>query len=507
MASNKTELLANAIRRAEQPCLLADKRGEIQFHSLFFKRALRRQPKQTLFDLLPELNYITYKKFWSERWDPEENPSPVMDIKFAENQAFPAQVQFLPVLANLMLIQAPLPSYGDALLRTLPALRQWEHTAFWEISLIDHQCLLSGGQLLQQIGLDSGTHQLTRLQLRRLLNQYLSVESRQALFQRWAAATEAGNNFQLDLALLNATGSGNRYRLYGQADRSNLSTFRLFGHLQKSSQVEMLPNVPESVPDFDLKPPIRSLSPFPFIKTRSRKYVKVLQQIQQVAVTPTTVLITGETGTGKELLAKAIHQSSKRRNKPFIKVNCSAIPENLVESQLFGHERGAFTGAHKPKPGCFARANGGTLFLDEVGELSLNAQVKLLRVLQEGTYHTVGGTHAQHADVRVIAATNRDIKQAAGRGHFRIDLYFRLCVFPIHNLPLRARSNDLEILLRHFIHVFSRKYEKPEIRTVAGKSMAQLKQHDFPGNIRELENRIERAVILCQGSRLELPLD
>ncbi len=503
MADKSTPLLVDAVKKANYPCLLVNKRGEIQFYSSFFKRALRRQPALTLFDLLPGLNHVTYKKYWGKN----ELPSPYMDMKFAENQTFPTQVQFLPVLADLLLVQATLPASGGALLHLLPLVRQLEHALFWEISLISNQCLLSGGQLLQQIGLESGIHQLTRLQLRRLLNRHLPSGSRQALSEHWATATKEGKQFQIDLTLLNPKHTSNVYRLHAKAERSQLSTFRIFGYLERVEQLESLPSSAGPVTDFDLTAPIRSLSPFPFIKTRSRKYLNLLFQVQQVATTATTVLITGETGTGKELLARAIHQSSKRRKKPFIKVNCSAIPENLIESQLFGHEKGAFTGAHKSQPGYFARADGGTLFLDEVGELSLNAQVKLLRVLQEGTFHAVGGTSTQHVDIRVIAATNQDLKNKADRGQFRADLYFRLCVFPIHNLPLRARRSDLEILLQHFIHIFSQKYHKPEITAVTGQSMTQLKQYDFPGNIRELENRIERAVILCQGARLEIPVD
>jgi len=229
----------------------------------------------------------------------------------------------------------------------------------------------------------------------------------------------------------------------------------------------------------------------------------VLSQVAQVADTDATVLIMGETGTGKELLARAIHSFSEREEGPMIKVNCAALPENLIESELFGHEKGAFTGANQQRKGRFELAHQGTIFLDEIGELPLNLQSKLLRVLQEGEFERVGGTKTIKVDTRVIAATNRDLRSMAEKGEFREDLYYRLNVFPIKNLPLRERRDDIPVLVEHF----TRKYNKKFGKTVEKASKADLKKlmnYDFPGNIRELENIVERAIILSPGKKLNL---
>lgn len=229
----------------------------------------------------------------------------------------------------------------------------------------------------------------------------------------------------------------------------------------------------------------------------------VLFKVTQVAPTDTTVLITGETGTGKELIARAIHEASSRKDHPLIKVNCGALTPNLIESELFGHEKGAFTGAAARKPGRFELADGGTIFLDEIGELPLELQVKLLRVIQENEFERLGGTRTIKADVRIIAATNRNLKLEVENGKFREDLWYRLNVYPITVPPLRQRKEDIPLLVEHFVNGYAKKFGKT-ITSVAPKSLETLQVHSWPGNVRELANAIERAVIHAKGSVLQL---
>lgn len=230
---------------------------------------------------------------------------------------------------------------------------------------------------------------------------------------------------------------------------------------------------------------------------------KVLGQVEKVAKTDSTVLIRGETGTGKELFARAIHNLGKRKDRPLIKVNCPAIPHGLIESELFGHEKGAFTGALSTKIGKFELADGGTIFLDEIGDLPLEAQAKLLRVLQEREFERVGSNKIYKVNVRVIAATNKDIESAVKKGEFRTDLFYRLNVFPITLPPLRERKQDITFLARYFTQKYVKRMEK-KIRSISDSTIERLKEYSWPGNIRELENIIERAVILSTGDTLEI---
>jgi PAS domain S-box-containing protein len=232
---------------------------------------------------------------------------------------------------------------------------------------------------------------------------------------------------------------------------------------------------------------------------------QVIQKIQQVAPTTSTTLITGESGTGKELIARAMHVSSERSERPLIRVNCAAIPRDLFESEFFGHVRGAFTGATRDRAGRFELADGGTLFLDEVGEIPLELQGKLLRVLQEGQYERIGEEKTRNVDVRIIAATNKDLAQAVGAKTFREDLYFRLQVFPIHLPPLRERQEDIPLLASHFLQTVCRKLNKRDIH-LSQSDIRRLMSYPWPGNVRELENVIERAVIVTQTGRLRLDL-
>jgi formate hydrogenlyase transcriptional activator len=224
-----------------------------------------------------------------------------------------------------------------------------------------------------------------------------------------------------------------------------------------------------------------------------------------VAPTGATVLVRGETGTGKELIARAIHERSPRRRSAFVKVNCAAIPTGLLESELFGHERGAFTGAIAQRIGRFERAQGGTLFLDEIGDIPLEVQPKLLRVLQEQEFERLGGTRTLHADVRLVAATNRDLEAMAREGDFRSDLYYRLNVFPILLPPLRERRRDIPELVRRFTKRYAYAMQK-RIEMIPDDTLGALCAYDWPGNVRELENAIERAVILSPGPALEVAL-
>jgi formate hydrogenlyase transcriptional activator len=231
----------------------------------------------------------------------------------------------------------------------------------------------------------------------------------------------------------------------------------------------------------------------------------VLEQVQRVAPTDSTVLIEGETGTGKELIARAIHNLSSRCGRPFIKLNCAAIPMDLLESELFGHERGAFTGAIAQKIGRFEVADKGTLFLDEVGDIPPALQPKLLRVLQEQEFERLGSNRTNQVDVRLVAATNRNLMEMVKQGEFRSDLYYRLDVFPILMPPLRARRVDIPALVDHFVEIFGRRIRK-QIDHIPRETMFALCSYDWPGNIRELQNRIERAVILSKDGVLPNPL-
>ena len=250
-----------------------------------------------------------------------------------------------------------------------------------------------------------------------------------------------------------------------------------------------------------LKEEIKLNANFEEIITKSNKFRKVLKSIEQVATTDATALILGETGTGKELIARAIHNNSNRSDRPLIKVNCAALAPELIESELFGHEKGAFTGAYNKKVGRFELAHHGTIFLDEIGELPTNLQVKLLRVLQEGEFERLGNSKTIKTDVRVIAATNRDLEKAVEKGEFREDLFYRLNVFPIHVPPLRDRKEDIPVLVKFFIKRYAAKAGR-QINDASEKVMNTLMEYDWPGNVRELENIIERAVIICSGNRL-----
>jgi formate hydrogenlyase transcriptional activator len=252
-----------------------------------------------------------------------------------------------------------------------------------------------------------------------------------------------------------------------------------------------------------LEDEIRTEMNFAQIIGDSASLRRVLKQVETVAPTDSTVLIYGETGTGKELVARGIHDLSPRRSKPFVKLNCAAIPTGLLESELFGHEKGAFTGAIAQRLGRFEVANGGTIFLDEIGEIPLELQTKLLRVLQEREFERLGSSRTLRTDARLIAATNRDLETMVSEQKFRSDLFFRLNVFPVHVPPLRERDGDIPLLVRHFAQQFSRRMNKV-METIPSATMDALCRYHWPGNIRELQNVIERAVIISTGPALSV---
>ena len=255
-------------------------------------------------------------------------------------------------------------------------------------------------------------------------------------------------------------------------------------------------------------PHVREVPPsnnFEHVVGQSAALHRVLRQVETVATTDATVLVLGETGTGKELMARAIHDLSNRRDRPFVKVNCAAIPSGLLESELFGHERGAFTGAIGQKLGRFEVANGGTLFLDEIGDIPLELQAKLLRVLQEQEFERLGSSRTIKVDVRVVAATNRDLLGMVHEHRFRDDLYYRLNVFPIHLPPLRERPEDIPELVRYFVDRFAQRMRR-RIEVIPDEALETMQRWAWPGNVRELANLIERAMILSPGPRLEIPV-
>jgi PAS domain S-box-containing protein len=266
---------------------------------------------------------------------------------------------------------------------------------------------------------------------------------------------------------------------------------------------QKVPQEQEHRENIALKTEIEAASMFEEIVGTSQPIQAAISRVIKVAQTDATVMITGETGTGKELIARAIHKRSSRANKPFVSVNCAAIPRDLIASELFGHEKGAFTGALQRRLGRFELAEGGTIFLDEIGELPAETQVALLRVLQEREFQRVGGNFTVRADVRIIVATHRDLPEAIANGTFRADLFYRINVFPIQVPALRERKNDIQLLVKHFVDQYASKAGK-KIKCISWKSMERMLAYSWPGNIRELQNVIERSVVLCEGDEFSL---
>jgi formate hydrogenlyase transcriptional activator len=331
-------------------------------------------------------------------------------------------------------------------------------------------------------------------------------EDAERLGEEWAAALGRAVPFERELRALRKDGKYRWYLVrYNPLEDENGRIIRWYAtgtDIEDRKQAELRLQAENAY----LLDEIRSERNFGDIIGASSGLRNVMHQVQLVAPTDATVLITGESGTGKELVARAIHQQSARRERPLVKLNCSAVPEGLFESEFFGHVKGAFTGALKDKPGRFELADGGTLFLDEIGEVPLAMQSKLLRVLQEQELERVGDTHTRKVNVRVIGATNRDLEKEVDEGRFREDLFYRLSVFPIEMPPLRERRDDIAPLVAHFVRQSARRMNRPEPH-ISKVSLEQLSIYQWPGNVRELQNMVERAVILWTEGPLafELP--
>ena len=295
-----------------------------------------------------------------------------------------------------------------------------------------------------------------------------------------------------------------RLRLFGEMIANTINRHRAEIKLQAAfTEIREL-NERLQAENLYLREEIDLKQSHPDIVGKSRAIIRVLNLIEQVADTNATVLITGETGTGKELVAQAVHKLSQRKTRAMVTLNCAALPQSLLESELFGHEKGAFTDAVAKKLGRFETADGSTIFLDEIDSLSLEMQAKLLRVLQQGTFERLGSTTSLNVDVRVIAASNKDLNKEIAKGSFRKDLFYRLNVFPITVPPLRQRVEDIPLLAREFVKKISTQIGK-KIDTIPQKSMEMLQDQYWPGNVRELKNVIERAIIISRGSTLTIP--
>ena len=331
--------------------------------------------------------------------------------------------------------------------------------------------------------------------------KFIHPDDRDAHLRVWERAMESGEPAISEARFQNARGEY-RWMLAHTAPLRDAdgAIVRWIGSAVDISELRSLKEQLQNE-NIALREAVSEASMFEEIVGSSEPLRRVLTMVAKVAASDSTVLITGETGTGKELIARAIHNRSPRASRPFVSVNCGAIPQSLVASELFGHEKGAFTGAMQRHLGRFVLANGGTIFLDEVGELPAETQIALLRVLQERTFERVGGTRMMPVDVRVIAATNRDLSRAIDDGVFRSDLYYRLSVFPIHVPPLRERADDVPLLIEYLTQRYAAKAGK-KITRVSRRSMELLTAYSWPGNVRELQNVIQRAVILCDDDTL-----
>lgn len=503
--------------------LVLDEQGYIRAASPLIAGTLGTEPEvlltKRIFDIEPHLSLIGWKKIWKtirkkglHSWETEHMargeallPVRLQAVLIREEE----QSYCLASVENLLETGSPENenlTKNESLYLTKFTLDHAREMIFWEKA--DGSFSYANITAAKKLGYSRT--ELLKLRAQDIVHGYSNQERNdawQTLRQEGEAETEITLQAK-DGSLIPIYCSMNFIRFKGQEincifardwRRKKQQEERLNFALQKVRELSERLREENSL----LKEEININYNFNNIISQSDKYKKILQQVEQVAGTDATVLIVGETGTGKELLARAIHRLSKRDDAPLIKVNCAGLPKDLIESELFGHEKGAFTGAYQQKKGRFELAHKGTIFLDEIGELPLGLQSKLLRVLQEGEFERVGGTRTIRADVRVIAATNRDLEQMADEGQFRQDLFYRLNVFPIRNMPLRERREDIPLLVRHFTEKYSDKAGKP-ITNIPKAGVGRLMKYEFPGNIRELENIIERAVILSSGNTLNL---
>jgi transcriptional regulator with GAF, ATPase, and Fis domain len=342
-----------------------------------------------------------------------------------------------------------------------------------------------------------------------LVRSRIHPEDRLQVKETMARASEDGEPFELDHRIVMPDGSIKYIHVVAQAIRQDSGGFEYLGTGMDVTATKLAFQEIQELKDklykenVAFKEEIDQSSMFEEIVGTSHPLRRVLAHVEKVAPTESTVLITGETGTGKELIARAIHKRSPRADRPFIRVNCAAIPQSLVASELFGHEKGAFTGATQRRHGRFEMADGGTLFLDEIGELPADTQISLLRVLQEKEIERIGGSQVIPVDVRIIAATNRDLQSARDEGKFRHDLFYRLNVFPIEMPSLRERKGDITLLIGYLTDRYASRAGK-KIKHIAKRTLGLLQEYDWPGNIRELQNLIERAVILCDSDTLSI---
>lgn len=500
----KIQFLNKKLEDYNSPYFVFDSEGAILAYSRFFERVLRSHAEPTVFDLLPKMRPSAFSDAW-QRIQRENLIRLDGQIRYRRDLIVTVPFRWLRLEDGLIYAVADLPGSNRYLDFLIQSEADFSKTIFWEVNFLSNTCIIGGGQVLKQFGLQEGFHRFQRARLRQIIRRNFSAIAYTALLERLEEAQQKGMSFQEEVTGLSSYGEW-AGRIYCSPTEPDQPAHLLCGQFINLSELrEQQQPLPTSGKTtlLNLQLPIKSLSPFHYLKTASKAYLRLLRQAELVAQTETTVLISGETGTGKELLARIIHENSQRAEQPMVKVNCAAIPHRLFESTIFGHEKGAFTGAYQRHAGKFEQAAGGTLFLDEIGEMPYSVQHKLLRVLQEGEFERVGGIQTLKSNVRIIAATNRDLQQMTNEGSFRKDLFYRLNVFPIVNPPLRNRPEDIPLLVQHFVRKHTADWQNPP-ETVLPHSMKLLLDYHFPGNIRELENLIERALIMAEGSYLDL---
>ncbi|MCF8360842.1 MAG: sigma 54-interacting transcriptional regulator [Prolixibacteraceae bacterium] len=475
-----------------------------------------------IYDLHPDEN----EQIWKERWEKLkkekrivfEKKQPKEDGTFIDIEVAQNYVEFEGHAYTVSLVKEKTKEY--AIRNKLIESERRLSTLMANLPGMAYRCLLDKNWTMEFIS--KGCEKLTGYLPDELMNNHIlsyqdliHKEDRLAVWELVNNGVEQHKPFQIKYRIKTATGEEKWVWEQGSAVRNeNDEIVALEGFItditeNKKAEQELIEKekIVRELKDklqeetVYLQEEIKLTNNFEEIITKSPKFRKVLTNIQRVSSTDSTVLIQGETGTGKELIARAIHNTSNRSDRVLIKVNCAALAPELIESELFGHEKGAFTGAYNKKAGRFELANKGTIFLDEIGELPLNLQVKLLRVLQEGEFDRLGGTKTIKTDVRVIAATNRNLEKAVEKGDFREDLFYRLNVFPVFIPPLRERKEDIPLLVHFFVKRYASKTGR-QIKETSEKVLKSLSEYHWPGNVRELENIIERAVVLCTGKRL-----